>query len=99
MPEADEPEISIRADAIAKGLIATKRAAGAVSIDRGMLRIVCRQGGYYWIARDGHRVLRGKTFVDVDELQPTFGAAMERTGREVSSRHLRRHPMRSVWPT
>lgn len=99
MPEAHETDISARADAIVKGLIATRRAAGVVSIDQGMLRVACRNGGHYWVARDGRRVLRGKTYVDVEELQPTFSDAMERIGRQMSDRSLKRHPVRSVWPT
>ena len=75
-----EPAISARARTIARGLITTKRAAGIISMDHGMLRIRYRTSGYYWISLDGRRVLRGKVIFGADELQPKFGDAMERAG-------------------
>ena len=76
-----EVEISPRATTIARGLIATRRAAGIIAMDNGTLRIRCRAGGYYWISLDGRRVLRGKMLFEADELQPKFSDAMERAGR------------------
>jgi hypothetical protein len=75
-----EPEISERAHKVARGLIRTRRAASIIKVDQGMLRLGCRNGGYYWLSLDGRRVLRGKALSEADELQPNFAAAMERAG-------------------
>ena len=75
------PPISPRAKAIAEGLIRTKRAGLHGVIDRGMLKLECTKGGYYWISLDGARVVRGKSIFESDELQPKFCDAMERAGR------------------
>ncbi len=91
--------VSGRAAAIVKGLIATKRAVGVISIDQHTLRIACCSGGHYWIPRDGRQVLRGKTYDEAEELQPSFGEAMEKAGRRMSFRSLGPRPMGSVWPT
>ena len=74
------PAISERASTIARGLIRTKRAGSIIDMDQGMLRLGCRNGGYYWVSLDGSRVLRGEALFDADELQPKFGDAMERAG-------------------
>jgi hypothetical protein len=76
-----EPPISRRATSIARGLIATGRAIGVLSLEYGMLRLRCRNSGNYWIKIDGGRVFRGKTFLKAEELQPKFIDAMERGGR------------------
>ena len=55
----NEIDISARARMIARGLLATRRAAGIISMDRGNLRLKCSAGGYYWIDLDGRRLLRG----------------------------------------
>jgi hypothetical protein len=75
-----DPEISVRATAIARGLIRTKRASGIIKARRGMLCLECHGGGFYWISLDGGRVLRGKARFEADELQPKFIDAMERAG-------------------
>jgi hypothetical protein len=59
----------------------TRRAAGILTMDHGMLRLRCRYGGYYWISLDGRRMLRGMALSEADELQPKFNDAMERAGR------------------
>src|SRR5438876_12286265 len=63
----NEAEISARATMIARGLLATKRAVGIISMDDGRLRLKCRSGGYYWIDLDGRRVRRGKLLSAADE--------------------------------
>ena len=74
-------EISERATLVTRGLITTGRAIGVISVEHGMLRLRCRNGGNYWIDLDGRRVRRGKTFLKAEELQPRFIDAMERAGR------------------
>jgi hypothetical protein len=76
-----EPEVSVRATSIARGLIRTERAAGIVKAHQGMLRLECHSGDFYWISLDGGRVFRGKAPFEADELQPKFADAMERAGR------------------
>jgi hypothetical protein len=80
-PTSTEPNISVRATSIVRGLIKTERAAGIMSLEYGMLQLKCRSGGYYWITLDGGQVRRGKTLFKADELQPKFIDAMERAGR------------------
>jgi hypothetical protein len=70
-----------RAKAIAEGLVRTRRAEQDGVIDRGMVKLTCRKGGYYWISFDGGRVLRGAQLFEAEELQPKFIDAMERAGR------------------
>ena len=77
-----EAVISVRAEAIASGLVRTVRAATGSKLIHGMLRLESHNGDdYYWIALDGSRVLRGKFLSEADELQPKFIDAMERAGR------------------
>jgi hypothetical protein len=66
-----EQLISSRAKAIAQGLIRT---------DRAGLRLECLTGGFYWIALNGSRVLRGARLPTAEELQPKFIEAMARAG-------------------
>ena len=74
--------VSNRAQAIARGLIRTERAAQGSKLIHGMLRLQCHGSeNHYWIALDGSRVLRGRWISEADELQPTFVDAMERAGR------------------
>ena len=73
--------ISSRARAIAEGLIRTDRAGRHGVIDRGMLKLECTKGGYYWISLNGSRLLRGTGPQGASELQATFLDAMERAGR------------------
>ena len=70
-----------RARAIAEGLISTRRAGQNGVLDRGMVKLECTKGGYYWISLDGGRVLRGAQRFEAEELQPKFIDAMERAGR------------------
>jgi len=72
--------VSERATTIARGLTRTRRATSTIKLDQGMLRLECRAGGYYWVALDGRRVMRGKALFEADELQPKFADAMERAG-------------------
>jgi hypothetical protein len=72
--------ISPRLKAIAEGLIRTGRAGKRREYDRGMLRLECLTGGFYWISLDGSRVVRGARLPTADELQPKFIEAMERAG-------------------
>ena len=76
--------LSARAKAIAVGLIRTDRADHHGVIERAMLRLAGRKGGFYWISLDGSRLLRGAELFGADELQPKFADAMERAGRSVS---------------
>jgi hypothetical protein len=78
---ATEPVISPRGKAIAQGLIRTDRAGTRGIYDRGMLRLQCVSGGFYWIALNGSRLLRGPRLPTAEELQPKFCDAMERLGR------------------
>jgi hypothetical protein len=77
----DEPVMSERAAAIARGLVRTGRAAMGIRSDQGMLRLQCLSGGFYWISLDGSDVLRGSTLTEADELQAKFRDTMERAGR------------------
>jgi hypothetical protein len=75
-----EPIISARAKAIAEGLIRTDRAGKHGIYDQGMLRLERRGGGFYWIAFNGSRLLRGSQLPTADELQPNFADAMQSAG-------------------
>ena len=75
-----ESPISPRAKAIADGLIRTDRAWKHGVYDHGMLRLERRSGGFYWIALNGSRVLRGNALLNADELQPNFTDAMQSAG-------------------
>jgi hypothetical protein len=79
---ADSPEsaLSARAKAIAEGLIRTDRAGKHGKYDQGMLRLERRGGGFYWIALNGSRLLRGAQLPTADELQPRFTEAKEMAG-------------------
>lgn len=81
MPTLADPQISPRAVAIARGLIRTGRATGPIENGPRTLSILCINGGYYWIALNGRRLLRGKAVRGAEELQQTFADAMERAGR------------------
>ena len=73
--------ISDRATRIVRGLLATGRAVGVITMEGDKLRLHCRAGGSYWIGLDGWEVRRGKTLTKADHLQPKFLDAMERAGR------------------
>jgi hypothetical protein len=77
----NDAEISARATMIARGLLATKRAVGIISMDHDRLRLKCHAGRHYWIDLDGRRVLRGMLLSGAEELQPKFIDAMERAAR------------------
>jgi hypothetical protein len=80
------PAIADRAAAIVRGLRATGRAVvrrGQLEIDGQYgqyVRIDRLEGGYFWIDRNGERLLRGTDFADLDELQPSFVDAMATAG-------------------
>jgi hypothetical protein len=48
------------------------------------VRIDRVDGGYFWIDRNGERLLRGEDADDLDELQPGFVQKMERAGARSS---------------
>lgn len=75
---------SMRAAAIARGLLRTGRAIGVVNFEYGMLRLQCRIGGNYWISRNGRRVYQGKTLLAAFGAQSGFIATMSRAGRRRS---------------
>jgi hypothetical protein len=77
-----ESAIYGRARAIVQGLIRTRRAGHKGVVDRGMLKLECTKGGYYWLSLDGGRLHRGSALIEAEELQPKFINAMERAGRE-----------------
>jgi len=76
-----EATMSLRATAIARGVLRTERAVGIIHVEEETLRLACRGGGFYWIMLADARVYRGKTFIKADELQPKFIDAMARAGR------------------
>jgi hypothetical protein len=81
------PSISPRAVNIARGLRLTGRAIsrrGQLEIDGNFVRVDRVEGGFYWIARDGTRLMRGEEVDDLDELQPGFVQKMERAGARSS---------------
>jgi hypothetical protein len=72
-----------RAHHIARGLMRTRRAIRGVMphSDAEFVQLpTITAGGFYWIAVDGSRVLRGHSFIDAAELQPGFADRMERAG-------------------
>jgi hypothetical protein len=78
------PAIADRAVAIVRGLRATGRAVvrrGSLELDGNYIRVDRVAAGYFWIAVDGTRLLRGTDFDAMDELQPGFAAEMARAGR------------------
>jgi hypothetical protein len=70
---------SIRAKRIAEGLIFTGRAYAATRA-LGYICLRSATGGFYWVAYDGARVLRGDDIERADRLQGGFISAMERVG-------------------
>lgn len=69
----------MRAMVIAAGLMRTGRASDAQK-SGGFIRLRATGGGFYFVAHDGVRVLRGDELDDAEELQQGFVAAMERAG-------------------
>ena len=76
---AMHPGISERAAAIAQGLVNTGRAK-CPQPDKGMLRLECLDGGFYWISSSGDQVLRGSSQSEADELRRKIIDDMERAG-------------------
>lgn len=73
--------ISPRARAIANGLLRTGRAADQHEVP-GHLRLrASRGGGFYWIANNGSRLLRGDELDSAEEIQENFVQAMILAGR------------------
>ena len=75
-----EPTLSFRAKVIAEGLIRSGRADKHSVFDQGMLRLERFDGGYYWLALNGSRLLRGASLRTAEELQPGFADAMMLSG-------------------
>jgi hypothetical protein len=72
-------EPTVRAKRIAEGLIRTGRAYAATRT----LGYICLQsatGGFYWVAYDGAKVLRGDNIKKANILQGGFISVMERAG-------------------
>jgi len=69
-----------RAYAISKALVRSGRAAYPMRTE-GYTVLEARSGGFYWVADDGFRILRGGSFADAEDLQPNFVEAMARAGR------------------
>jgi hypothetical protein len=70
---------SLRARAIADGLVRTGRASNPILTQS----FICLTGGndvYYWVAFDGRRVLRGRRTLSADDLQAGFIESMVRAG-------------------
>lgn len=80
-----------RAGVISKGLVATRRAANPRPME-GFIFLEARAGGFYWVAEDGLRILRGNDLADAQDLQPTFVEAMLRAGRDGTSRRSKLEP-------
>lgn len=79
----DDP--SLRALAIAKGLVRTNRVSKKEVVGGtfgGFVRLRAVVGAFYWISLDGMRVLRGQDPGGADELQDGFVEAMARAGNE-----------------
>jgi hypothetical protein len=79
----DDP--SVRALAIAKGLVRTKRVSKKEVVGEtfgGFVRLRAVVGAFYWVSLDGMRVLRGREPGGADELQGGFIEAMARAGSE-----------------
>jgi hypothetical protein len=77
MPTIHEP--TIRALAIAEGLVRTGRATASEQ-EESYIRLPGAKGGYYWVTYSGDRLLRGSELLYAEDLQPGFLAAMERAG-------------------
>ena len=77
MDAADIP--SVRAQAIANGLMRTGRAANPLHT-RGFICLHTAGAHRYWVSNDGRRVLRGRELAEADELQDGFIDAMARAG-------------------
>ena len=70
-----------RAKAIAEGLVRTGRASDQ-RLTSGHFRLRANNGGgFYWIAVDGSRLLRGDELDGAEELQPKFVLAMVQAGQ------------------
>ncbi len=70
---------SMRAAAIANGLMRTGRAANPLHTC-GFICLHTAGAHRYWVSFDGQRVLRGRDLADADELQDGFIEAMIRAG-------------------
>lgn len=71
---------SLRATAVAEGLVRTGRAVLPHETAHGFITLSGSAWGRYWISYDGTRLLRGVDFRTAEELQPGFIDAMERAG-------------------
>ena len=78
-----DQSISVRAEAIAEGLLRSGRAEPPVQRIAGNLRLHCITGDprhYFLIPGDGSIVLRGKALFTAEELAKSFVEAMIRVG-------------------
>ena len=72
---------TVRAKRIARGLMRTGRAIHVMATTKdGFICLRSAIGGFYWVANDGKRVLRGENFKEAEGLQGGFISAMERVG-------------------
>jgi hypothetical protein len=68
-----------RALRIAQGLMRTGRAS-RVTTARGFICLRSSTSGFYWVAYDGKRVMRGYNVKTAENLQDGFISLMERAG-------------------
>src|SRR5258708_33495994 len=79
LAEADKQRARIKADPereVAREKGRVKRARK----DNGFICLRSAIGGFYWVANDGKRVLRGENFKEAKGLQGGFISMMERAG-------------------
>jgi hypothetical protein len=70
---------SLRARAIAEGLVQTGRAYDPRTVGTH-IRLRARVGRFYWVAIDGSELLRGDALDMAEELQQSFADAMAKAG-------------------
>jgi hypothetical protein len=68
-----------RARAIVDGLVRTGHGSDPRFAD-AYVQLRAKIGGFYFVALDGARLLRGDTFEEAEELQAKFVEAMARAG-------------------
>jgi hypothetical protein len=79
MPKLAEPTVS--ANRIAEGLMRSGRAVCWTAMrEFGFICLRSATNGFYWVANDGKRMLRGENFNDAESLQAGFISKMERAG-------------------
>jgi hypothetical protein len=78
-----KPEVSARARAIIEGLMRTRRGSAPRFAD-AYVQLRAKVGGFYFVALNGARLLRGDAFEDAEELQAKFAEAMAKAGERPS---------------